>query len=119
MISVIYIWISVLLLSPLPFVSQEWDSIHMTLKNYTGQHPQCFPPHFLRFFHDDDTPDSVPSNQEEIRIKRKGRKDVICYSNYNPMNYENGWCHTKVGNMVAKNECFKKVFFSGKLLFAG
>ena len=88
----------------------------MTLKNYTGQHPQCFPPHFLRFFHDDDTPDTVPSNQEEIRIKRKGRKDVICYSNYNPMNYENGWCHTKVGNLVAKKAYFKKVLFFREII---
>ena len=63
---------------------------------------------FLSFFHDDDTPDTVPSNKEEIRIKRKGQNDVMCYPKDNPMNHERGWCHTKVGNLVAKKGSFKK-----------
>ena len=98
------------LLLPLPRASQGWDSIHrhsdLTIKSYTGQYPQCFPPHFLSFFDQDDTPDTVPSNKEEIRIKRKGQNDVMCYPKDNPMNHERGWCHTKVGNLVAKKESF-------------
>ena len=105
-----------LLLSPLPLASQGWDSIHrhsdLTIKSFTGQYPQCFPPHFLSFFHDDDTPDTVPSNKEEIRIKRKGHNDVLCYPKHNPMNYERGWCHTK----VAKISSFKKMLFFREII---
>ena len=88
----------------------------VTIKSYTGQHPQCFPPHFLSFFDQDDTPDTVPSNKEEIRIKRKGQNDVMCYPKDNPMNHEHGWCHTKVGNLVAKKAYFKKVFFFREII---
>ena len=84
----------------------------VTIKSYAGQHPQCF----LRFFENFDTPDTVPSNKEEIRIKRKGLSDVLCYPKHNPMNYEHGWCHTKVANLVAKITSFQ---ISGKLLCVG
>ena len=88
----------------------------VTIKSYTGQHPQCFPPHFLSFFDQDDTPDTVPSNKEEIRIKRKGHNDVLCYPKHNPMNYERGWCHTK----VAKISSFKKnALFQGNYYVLG
>jgi len=48
------------------------------------------------FFDNIDTPDTVPSNKEEIRIERgKGQHDVMCYPKHNPENEEHGWCHTK------------------------
>ena len=86
----------------------------VTIKSYAGQHPQCF----LRFFENFDTPDTVPSNKEEIRIKRKGLSDVLCYPKHNPMNYEHGWCHTKVANLVAKITSFQKnVFFREIIMY--
>ena len=111
------------LLLPLPLASQGWDSIHrhsdLTIKSYTGQHPQCFPPHFLSFFDHDDTPDDVPSNYEEIRIKIKGLSDVLCFPRWNPM-YGNGWCHTKVANLVAKITRFKRnALFQGNYYVMG
>ena len=36
---------------------------------------------------------------------------MLCYPKDNPMNYGHGWCHTKVGNLVAKKAYFKKVLF--------
>ena len=84
----------------------------VTIKSYAGQHPQCF----LRFFENFDTPDTVPSNKEEIRIKRIGLSDVLCYPKHNPMNYEHGWCHTK----VAKISSFQKnAFFQGNYYVMG
>ena len=54
-------------------------------------------PHFLSFFNNLETPNTVPSNKEEIRIEiGKGQKDVMCYPKHNPENEEYGWCHTKV-----------------------
>jgi len=47
------------------------------------------------FFNHLDTPDTVPSNKEEIVIQREGQKDVMCYPKHNPENEEHGWCHTK------------------------
>ena len=58
--------------------------------------PLLYPPHFLSFFNDLETPDTVPSNMEEIRIQREGKKDVMCYPKHNPVDPEHGWCHTKV-----------------------
>ena len=81
------------------------------------QHLQLFASlHFLSFFDHDDTPDTVPSNKEEIRIKRKGQNDVMCYPKDNPMNHERGWCHTKVGNLVAKKAYYKKVLFFREII---
>ena len=88
----------------------------VTIKSYAGQHLQCF----LRFFENFDTPDTVPSNKEEIRIKRKGLSDVLCYPKHNPMNYEHGWCHTKVANLVAKITSFQKnAIFQGNYYVMG
>ena len=63
--------------------------------------PLINPPHFLSFFDNLETPDTVPSNKEEIRIKsRKGGKDVMCSPKHNPENEEHGWCHTKVAFLI-------------------
>ena len=62
-----------------------------------------FPPNFLSFFDNIDTPDTVPSNKEEIRIEGgKGQPDVMCYPKHNPENEEHGWCHIKVACLIPK-----------------
>ena len=62
-----------------------------------------FPPNFLSFFDNIDTPDTVPSNKEEIRIERgKGQQDVLCYPKHNPENEEHGWCHIKVACLIPR-----------------
>jgi len=56
------------------------------------------------FFDDLETPDTVPSNMEEIRIQREGKKDVMCYPKHNPVDPEHGWCHTKGNYYEVGNE---------------
>ena len=73
---------------------------HHSPRSVTGFPLFWYPPHFCSFFNNLETPDTVPSNMEEIVIQRKGQRDVMCHPKHNPENHEQGWCHTKVG-------CFK------------
>ena len=72
------------------------------------------PPHFSRFFDNEETPDDVPSNKEEIRIRRQGQADVLCNAKFNPENYDYGWCYTKVADV--KKSILKKCFFRGIII---
>ena len=76
------------------------------------------PPHFSRFFDNEETPDDVPSNKEEIRIRRQGQADVMCNAKFNPENYDYGWCYTKVDD-VKKSILKKMLFFQGDYYKAG
>merc|ERR1719222_653123 len=79
--------------------------------------PPPMPKECESFFDNLETPDTVPCNKEEIRIKsRKGGKDVMCSPKHNPENEEHGWCHTK-GNYYEvgrENDHEKSWGFCGK-----
>ena len=46
---------------------------------------------------------------------------MLCYPKHNPMNYEHGWCHTKVSNLVAKirYKLSKNALFQGNYYVMG
>jgi len=56
------------------------------------------------FFSNLETPDTVPSDKEEIVIKVEGQSAVMCHPKHNPENGEHGWCHTKGNYYEVGNE---------------
>jgi len=56
------------------------------------------------FFENMDTPDTVPSDKEEIVIEGAGEGPVLCNPKHNPENEEYGWCFTKGNYYEVGNE---------------
>jgi len=47
------------------------------------------------FFADANTPDTVPSHVEEIKIIGGGKHNILCYPDKNPEDASFGWCRTR------------------------